>query len=61
MLLISFSKMGIATEIPRQESGEITASIEKRHTEAAFDLVTQIQLELVEHKLKDTEAWFNHM
>ena len=55
-LTIRLSKLMGLEDFPKQDSGEIKVSINKKHIEAALDFVLQVRLEVADHKLKEAQA-----
>lgn len=48
-LIIRVAEMRSASEIPNFKQGEILLSIAKKHSQAASDLVSSVQLDPVQH------------
>ena len=47
-LTIRLSKLNVSTQIPKQESGEIKVSVERKNIEAALDFVSSVKLEVAD-------------
>ncbi|MEO0795074.1 MAG: hypothetical protein AAFX93_07930 [Verrucomicrobiota bacterium] len=52
-LTIRLSTMELSHQVPNQESGEITVSIDRRNVEAALDFVSRVKLEVADQRLRD--------
>jgi len=51
-LILRISKLSTISEMPSQDAGEIKLSIDKKHTELAFDLIRKVDPSAVDYRIQ---------